>query len=172
MRFTHEVPQTLIGVPCPDLTGENADNYEVIGTKEMHNLAQQVGSYYSYGQEDDAYFMWSNNLGAAHAFEQLHGFNGILVTDGHAAYSKTVSQLTTLSQQITHASCCEHGRRMFEKAHDSAPKESACALQLIRQLYQVEKRMRGSAATPQKITECRLKYSKLIVDPLFKWCYE
>jgi transposase len=116
--------------------------------------------------------MWPSNLSAAHAVEQLHGFNGTLVTDGYAAYSKTVSQLTTLGQQITHASCYEHGRIMFEEAHDSAPKESACALQLIRQLYQVEKRMQGSASTPQKITECRLKYSKLIADSLFKWCYE
>jgi transposase len=304
LRFTDEVPQTVIDVPCPELAGENADNYEVIGTKETYRLAQQIGSYHIlvyrkkvlknkldskitqppapenvlegcyadvsllaglmvdkavyhlplhrqhqrmldagvtlsrstllsyvargiellrpiaramltnmlagqhlamdevphkvgrtppskpsissnhartmkqtyfwpiYGQDDEVYFTWSNNRSAAHAFEQLQGFNGTLLTDGYAAYSKTVSQLTTLGQQITHATCWAHARRMFEKAHDSAPKESAYALQLIRQLYQVEKRLRGSAATPQKITEWRLKYSKPIVDTFYKWCYE
>jgi hypothetical protein len=46
MRFTDEVPQTVIDVPCPELACENADNYEVIGTKETYRLDQQVGSYH------------------------------------------------------------------------------------------------------------------------------
>jgi len=45
LRFTDEVPTQIIDVPCPELEGEDADNYEVIGTKETHRLAQLPGSY-------------------------------------------------------------------------------------------------------------------------------
>jgi len=38
------VPTQIIDVPCPELEGEDADNYEVIGTKETHRLAQLPGS--------------------------------------------------------------------------------------------------------------------------------
>jgi transposase len=45
LRFSDDVPRQIIEVPCPELEGEHADKYEVIGTKETHRLAQQVGSY-------------------------------------------------------------------------------------------------------------------------------
>ena len=45
LRFSDEVPRQIIELPCPELEGEDADKYEVIGIKETHRLAQQVGSY-------------------------------------------------------------------------------------------------------------------------------
>ncbi|WP_395338412.1 IS66 family transposase [Ningiella sp. W23] len=45
LRFTDDVPTKVIDVPCPELEGEDADNYEVIGVKESHRLAQLPGSY-------------------------------------------------------------------------------------------------------------------------------
>lgn len=45
LRFTDDVPTKVIDVPCPELEGEDADNYEVIGHKETHRLAQMPGSY-------------------------------------------------------------------------------------------------------------------------------
>ncbi len=45
LRFTDEVPQRIIDVPCPELTGHDADQFDVIGTKETTRLAQQPGSY-------------------------------------------------------------------------------------------------------------------------------
>lgn len=45
LRFTDEVPTKVIELPCPELEGEDAANYEVIGTKETHRLAQLPGSY-------------------------------------------------------------------------------------------------------------------------------
>lgn len=45
LRFTDDVPTKVIDVPCPELEGEHADNYEVIGFKETHRLAQLPGSY-------------------------------------------------------------------------------------------------------------------------------
>lgn len=45
LRFTDDVPTKVIDVPCPELEGEDADKYEIIGTKETHRLAQLPGSY-------------------------------------------------------------------------------------------------------------------------------
>jgi transposase len=45
LRFNSDVPQQIIDVPSPELTGDHADQYEVMGIKETRRLAQQPGSY-------------------------------------------------------------------------------------------------------------------------------
>ena len=45
LRFDASVPTKVIDIPAPELQGEDADNYEVIGYKERNRLAQQPGSY-------------------------------------------------------------------------------------------------------------------------------
>lgn len=45
LRFSNDVPQQIIDLPCPELDGEHASDYEIVGMKETCRLAQQVGSY-------------------------------------------------------------------------------------------------------------------------------
>ena len=45
LRFDASVPTKVIDIPAPELQGEDADNYEIIGYKETNRLAQQPGSY-------------------------------------------------------------------------------------------------------------------------------
>tara|TARA_R110002167_G_scaffold50547_3_gene147013 strand:- start:1080 stop:1598 length:519 start_codon:yes stop_codon:yes gene_type:complete len=45
LRFDASVPTKFIDIPVPELQGEYADNYEIIGYKETNRLAQQPGSY-------------------------------------------------------------------------------------------------------------------------------
>ncbi len=45
LRFDASVPTKVIDMPAPELQGEDADNYEIIGYKETNRLAQQPGSY-------------------------------------------------------------------------------------------------------------------------------
>jgi len=45
LRFDETVPVERIEIPCPELQGEDADQYEVIGEKLLHRLAQRPGSY-------------------------------------------------------------------------------------------------------------------------------
>ena len=60
--------------------------------------------------------------GRWYAQAQLQDFTGTLLTDGYAAYTKTVEQLNQYEQQIVHAACWVHMRRGFEKALDSGRK--------------------------------------------------
>ncbi|MFQ3266650.1 MAG: transposase [Polaribacter sp.] len=46
-----------------------------------------------YGDNNEIAFTWSNSRGFLHAKNQLEGFTGTLLTDGYAAYSKTVAKL-------------------------------------------------------------------------------
>ena len=45
LRFDETVPVERIEIPSPELNGADADQYEVIGEKTLHRLAQRPGSY-------------------------------------------------------------------------------------------------------------------------------
>jgi transposase len=125
-----------------------------------------------YGEQDEVAFTWSKSRGMAHAMEQLQGFNGTLLTDGYSAYTSVVKKLNQQDQNITHASCWAHLRRMFEKALDAAPEEAQLALDMIAKLYQVEAYIREKCMAADDITSTRGKHSEPIITELFNWIYE
>lgn len=45
LRFDETVPREVIDIEAPELTGEDADQYEIIDYKETSRLAQRPGSY-------------------------------------------------------------------------------------------------------------------------------
>jgi len=45
LRFDETVPVERIEISSPELNGEEADQYEIIGEKRLHRLAQRPGSY-------------------------------------------------------------------------------------------------------------------------------
>ena len=45
LRFDDSVPQQIIEVPAPELSGEDAEQYDIIDYKDTCRLAQQPGSY-------------------------------------------------------------------------------------------------------------------------------
>ena len=125
-----------------------------------------------YGEQDEVAFTWSKSRGMAHAMEQLQGFNGTLLTDGYSAYTSVVKKLNQQDQNITHASCWAHLRRMFEKALDAAPEEAQLALDMIAKLYQVETHIREKVMAADDITSTRIKHSEPIITEFFNWIYE
>ncbi len=53
-----------------------------------------------FGDQNEIVFTWSNNRGFLHAQNQLEGFTGTLLTDGYAAYRKTVATLNEKEEKI------------------------------------------------------------------------
>ncbi len=45
LRFDSSVPVVVIKLPCAELEGSNADDYEVVSEKTSHRLAQRAASY-------------------------------------------------------------------------------------------------------------------------------
>ena len=70
-----------------------------------------------YGEDDELCFTWSSSRGSAHIEQQLAGFEGVLLSDGYAAYDRYAKN----KPQITQAQCWAHTRRYFERAHKSDP---------------------------------------------------
>ena len=69
----------------------------------------------------------------------LNGFNGILQTDGYAAYDKVGGP------QVVHGACWSHSRRKFYEAHQVSPSESVAKgiVLLIDELFGVDAEARA-----------------------------
>jgi transposase len=92
-----------------------------------------------FGDNNKIAFSWSNSRGFLHAKNKLEGFTGTLLTDGYAAYRKTVSKLNEKEKTITHATCWVHARRYFDRALLIEPIAAQAAIEKIAQLYKNEK---------------------------------
>ena len=125
-----------------------------------------------YGDSDEVAFTWSHSRGMLHAKAQLQGFTGTLLTDGYAAYTKTVEQLNQHERQIVHAACWVHMRRGFEKALDSEPHTAQQALDIIAALYQHEKHIRYKQLNLADIHAYRQQHSEPLVTDFFRWVYQ
>ena len=103
----------------------------------------------------------------------LEGFEGFLQCDGHSAY-KTLS---SKRPEIELIGCMAHARRKFKEALDAIPKKKgdnpqkisrpAQALNLIRQLYAIERRIKDR--TPEERYRARQSESRPIMDKFRQW---
>jgi transposase len=97
----------------------------------------------------------------------LEGFAGILQTDGYEAYG-AVAQ----AKGLIHAGCYAHARRRFEdarkaQADPSRDGQSRIALDLIGQLYRIEREIKTAAADER--LRVRQSESAPIVTELRAW---
>ena len=119
-----------------------------------------------YGEDDEICFSWSTSRGSAHIEQQLSGFEGVLLSDGYAAYDRYAKN----KPQITQAQCWAHTRRYFERAQKSDPAAEE-ALALIGGLYRVEAQIREKALEGQAKLDYRSRHAAPIVEAFFVWCH-
>jgi len=119
-----------------------------------------------YGEDHEVVFTFSESRGKQHIIDTLsNAYSGTLVTDGYAAYARYAQKI----DGVTHAQCWVHARRYLVNAQDSSPREIDEALELIGQLYQVEKQLREENLAGEKKRKVRLNKSKPLVDGVFEW---
>lgn len=118
-----------------------------------------------YGEDDEICFTYSAGRGAAHLESVLKDFDGVLLTDGYAAYDKFARD-----KPIIQAQCWVHARRYFVKAENIEPDAVTQALDQIGALYKIEKTIHTKKLAPDKKRAYREKYSKPKVDEFFAWC--
>ena len=119
-----------------------------------------------YGEDDEICFTWSTGRGSAHIEQQLNGFEGVLLSDGYAAYDRYAKN----KPRITQAQCWAHTRRYFDRARTSDPAADE-ALALIGGLYQIEQQIREKALEGQAKLEYRSRHALPIVEAFFGWCH-
>jgi transposase len=88
----------------------------------------------------------------------LGKLKGVLVTDAHSSFNILESD-----ELILAADWC-HFRRRFVWAKEYFPEESEVFLQLIGQLFKIEKQAKGQP--PEKVLELRTQYSKPIAEKI------
>jgi len=120
-----------------------------------------------YGEDDEICFTWSASRGSTHIEQQLEGFEGVLLSDGYAAYDRYARH----KPRITQAQCWAHARRYFERAgrNDPAAEE---ALTLIGELYRVEQQIREKALAGRDKLDYRSRHAAPIVEAFFAWCHQ
>jgi transposase len=93
----------------------------------------------------------------------IRGFSGTLVCDGYTAYHALQKQ--GASFRIAH--CWAHVRRKFIEAEDSAPSACREVLDLIGELYAVEREMKDKP--PDALLAARQAKSKPILQQIQRW---
>jgi transposase len=92
----------------------------------------------------------------------LGNFEGILQTDGYAAYDHVGGP------KIVHAACWAHARRKFFQAVELNPKDQR-AIAIVAQmdaLFEIEAQARQGALSPEARLSLRLEKSKPLVDEI------
>lgn len=148
------------------------DEVPIKAGRKSKGKMKQTYFWPMYGDNDEIAFTWSENRGTAHAIKKLNGFEGVLLTDGYAAYTKAVAQLNKAGQIITHATCWAHARRYFEKSLTMEPVLANEAIKMIAALYAVEKQIKESELSAEQIKVHRQKHSEPLVTAFFSWVYE
>ncbi|MCG5531735.1 IS66 family transposase, partial [Halorhodospira halochloris] len=119
-----------------------------------------------YAEPGEICFTYSHSRGKAQ-IEKILGddFQGVLLTDGYAAYEKFAAAMDA----VTHAQCWAHTRRGFEGALKKEPQTDE-VLELIGRLYKIEKSIREHNLDGEAKLEVRRKYSQPIVSEIWQWC--
>ena len=148
------------------------DEVPIKAGRKSKGKMKQTYFWPMYGDNNEIAFTWSNSRGFLHAQNQLEGFTGTLLTDGYAAYTKTVATLNEKENTITHATCWAHARRYFDRALLIEPIAAQTAIEKIAQLYKVEKQIKENITEASDALAYRQKHSEPLVTEFFNWVYE
>lgn len=130
-----------------------------------------------YGDQDEVVFPFFDNRRHENVTTLLKGFNGILLTDGYAAYARYAAKQKILNDppddphdpRFVHAHCWVHLRRMFLAAEQEHPDKVQQALQFIRTLYRHEEDYRKQQRDATAKRAYRQQHSAPVVHAFFAW---
>jgi len=117
-----------------------------------------------FGDKQEVAFPFDSSRQHKVVFEVLgKDFKGTLISDGYEAYANYTKGL----ESVEHAGCYSHTRRKFLEAESDEPELVHIALSFIRELYLIEKEIKGKESKQRQ--EIRGYKSKQIVDDFFNW---
>jgi len=121
------------------------------------------------GEHGDIAFHYSPSRALQVLAQTLDGkFSGVLQSDGYEVYARYAA----LHENIIHALCWSHTRRMFLKAEQSDPLAVKQILTMIALLYRIERQLRERSANAEEIVRIRQARSERCVKRIFRWVKE
>ena len=109
------------------------------------------------------HYSFEGSRSAETAEQVLGDYAGIVLTDGYAAYDS----LKKRGGKFTQANCWAHVRRKFVEVEEQHPGRCQEVLDLIGQLYDVERQARGKP--PDEVLALRREKSKPVLLALQDW---
>jgi len=115
---------------------------------------------------DAVHYSFEDSRGAKTASAILYGYDGVVLTDGYAAYESVKKS----GGKFTLAHCWAHVRRKFVEVEEQHPGRCTEVLDLIGQLYEVERQAKDKP--PDEVLALRKERSRKIVLAIQKWALE
>jgi transposase len=146
---------------------KSMDETPIKAGRSGHGKMKQTYYWPVYGDRDEICFAWFPSRAALHVKAALglhHAEDGVLLSDGYAAYASYAKKAG-----VTHAQCWAHARRAVFDAQSANPEGAHEALEQIRVLYEIEEKIRELKLTGQSKRLHRLTHSKPRVDAFFDW---
>jgi transposase len=97
----------------------------------------------------------------------LGNFHGVFQTDAYGGYDKLLKN----KDDMAHVCCWAHARRNFTKALESDKRRATAALDMIRDLYQVEAIARKTNADPDETLRLRTEFSVPLLENINQWAH-
>ena len=118
-----------------------------------------------YGDQDEIVFLFSSSRGRTLLDKSLQGFQGILLSDGYAAYKSY--QINVAPDTVDSAQCWVHTRRKFREAEKVQPLLSKKVLDYIGHLFAIEKQYAETSLHEQ--ARARKELSSSVVQSIFNF---
>jgi len=115
---------------------------------------------------DAVHYSFEDSRSAETARAILQGYEGVILTDGYAAYESVKKQ----GGRFTLAHCWAHVRRKFVEVEEQHPGRCTEVLDLIGQLYDIEREAKGKP--PDEVLALREERSKHVILAIQKWALE
>lgn len=159
--------------PAYERLQEYVRNQTVLGADETpwkllgHN-GKRSQRWYAWAlcAPDAVFYRIDESRSAEAAKKILQDFSGTLISDGYTAYHALQKQGAPF--RIAH--CWAHVRRKFFEAQDAHPKECAEILDLIGELYAIERE--HGTGPPEERLAIRQEKSRPVVDRIHRWALE
>lgn len=159
------MPRLLTYVLGHPVVGGDETSWELMGKK-----AGQGKSWYVWvlRTPDAVYYAIRGSRGAATAKELLATFSGTLMCDGYAAYFSLAAQYPL----VVLAHCWAHVRREFVEIEKSFPTACGEILDLIGELYLLDRRCPAGPAGDALRAEVRGTESRKVIERIVAWFYQ
>lgn len=138
-----------------------------------HPANIRQGYLFTYGRpNEDVIFVCHTGRGHEHALDDLAPFTGRLQTDAYKIYPKIAGKRPK-DRPLQLLGCWAHTRRKLIEAQESRPREAQLGIDLIRQLYEIERtaRTQDPPFTAEELAAARQKHAPPIMAEL-KTLYE
>lgn len=146
-----------------------ADESRLQVLKEEGKSAESQSYMWVFGGGQPEEFSWHFNYeptrGSSVPMNFFDGFKGFLHVDGYAGYNKLQE-----NNQIVLVNCMAHARRKFAEIAKLSKKKNGVShevLARIGRLYKIEKVLKETKSSPDKIKQTRHEKSKAVLEELF-----